>query len=501
MKSHPLSIVDQAFLLFETEASPKHVGGLFVFQKPADAPRTYVKQLYQELMERDEAIPPFNLKLAFSPRFVCCWRPVEVLDMEEHLFYHRLTARTTREDLFDFVGELHTPLLDRSRPLWECHVIDGLPGRRFGIYVKIHHAYGDGISFTQIFADSLRNKPAKTLDKIFWNTGRPFHYGKPEDLSSTEQLRQILKMLGAPPRALLGLSRITLLLWLERFGVTDNAIAVPFTAKRTALNGQVTSGRQVAAAEVSMERVARLRKRTRSTLNHIALTCIDGALHKYLNETGNAVDGPLTINMPVNLRTDSDEPGGNKLAIVLVELAPETHDPYVRLREIGVALRNVRYQVDTLPHSSVITFSVLTNVVALIAEAIGASDHLPPLGHTLVSNVAGPPDTLYLQDAELAEYYPISALPPGLHLNITLFSYGGHLNFGLVATKDSLPDLHRLATLIEEAFTELESAIDAAPEPPAKTKAKAKPKTKTKRKAKAKAKPKAKAKTKAKTKS
>ena len=463
MATKPLSFVDQAFLLFETEASPKHIGGLQIFKKPAGAKRTYVRDLYNELAEHSKAIPPFNLTLSISLRSGYCWKETNHLDMDDHVFYHKMPARTSREALMDFVGELHTPPLDRTRPLWEVHIIDGLQGAQFALYSKIHHAYGDGMSFTKLVSDSLPTKPTQELKKVFWDTGRPFSYGRPKGVSVTQQLRSTLAMLGAPARILIGLNRISLLLWLERFGVTKNAIAVPFTSRSSPLTGQVTSGRQLACASVSMDRIAALRKQTRSTLNHVALTCVDGGLRRYLKEIDGAIDKPITIQMPVNLRTADDKPGGNKIGIVLVELSPETDDAYVRLREIGVALRNVRHQVDTLPNTSIVAYGVLINSVAQIAETLGISNWLPPLGNTLVSNVPGPSRTLYLKDAELTEYYPVSALPPGLHLNITLFSYGGKLNFGLVATEDSLPELHRLSRHIEDAFTELEDAIDWKP--------------------------------------
>lgn len=464
MGTQPLSFVDQAFLLFETEASPKHIGGLLVFKKPKGAKRTYAQDLYEELCRHHKAIPPFNLKLGLSPRSGYYWKEIPKLDTDEHLFYHKMPARSSREDLLDFVGELHTPALDRSKPLWEAHIIDGLEGARFALYTKIHHSYGDGMSFTRLVSDSLPAQPSKELKKVFWNCGRPFRYGRPKNVSFAKQLRDTLAMLGAPARILIGLNRISMLLWLERFGVTQNAIAIPFTSPASPLTGQVTKGRQVACAQVAMDRIAALRKRTRSTLNHVALTCVDGGLRRYLEEIDGGFDKPITIQMPVNLRTAEDKPGGNKIGIVLVELAPETDDPYVRLREIGVALRNVRYQVDKLPNTSIVAYGVLIYTVAQIAETLGISNWLPPLGNTLVSNVPGPQETLYLKDAELTEYYPVSTLPPGLHLNITLFSYGGKLNFGLVATKDSLPELHRLAEHIEAAFTELEQAIDGQPE-------------------------------------
>ena len=246
---------------------------------------------------------------------------------------------------------------------------------------------------------------------------------------------------------------------LESVRLTKNAIALPFVSSaKTPLTGQVTAGRQFASASVSMKRIDVIRKQTRSTLNHIALTCVDGALRRYLNDLGVELRRPITIQMPVNLRKSGETSLGNKLGIIQVELSPPTDDPYVRLRNIGYSLRNVRTMVDSVAPEAIESYTVITNLVAQIAESLRLSNHMPPMGNTLVSNVPGPKDHLYIKGACLEEMHPISTLPPSNLLNITLFSYGGELFFGFIAT-DELPDLETLAQYVSEAFDELEHTI------------------------------------------
>ena len=207
-----------------------------------------------------------------------------------------------------------------------------------------------------------------------------------------------------------------------------------------------------------MERVNGIRKRTRSTVNHVALTCLDGALRRYLSDQGIELKRPITIQMPVNLRKAGEKTAGNKLGIVLVELSPPTDDPYVRLRNIGFSLRNVRTMIDSVAPEAIESYSLIAGLVAQIAEMMKLSNTLPPMGNTLVSNVPGPGETLYIKGARMEEMHPISTLPPGNLLNITLFSYAGNLYFGLIAT-DELPNLPRLGGYVQEAFTELENAV------------------------------------------
>ena len=207
-----------------------------------------------------------------------------------------------------------------------------------------------------------------------------------------------------------------------------------------------------------MERVDRIRKRTRSTLNHIALTCLDGALRRYLGDQGVELKQPIIIQMPVNLRKEGEKTAGNKLGIILVELSPPTDDPYVRLRNIGFSLRNVRTMIDNVAPEAIESYTIITALVAQIAEMLKLSNTLPPMGNTLVSNVSGPKDHLYIKGAKVEEMHPISTLPPSNLLNITLFSYAGDLFFGLIAT-DELPNLSRLGAYVQEAFAELEESV------------------------------------------
>jgi len=263
----------------------------------------------------------------------------------------------------------------------------------------------------------------------------------------------------------LGIGRLAAMLLLESVRLTKNAIALPFVSSaRTPLTGQVTSGRQFTTAAVSMERVDQIRKRTRSTVNHVALTCLDGALRRYLSDQGVELRRPLTIQMPVNLRQEGEKTTGNKIGIVQVELSTPTDDPYVRLRNIGFSLRNVRTMIDSVVPEAIESYTIITGLVAQIAEMLKLSNTLPPMGNTLVSNVSGPKTHLYIKGARMEEMHPISTLPPSNLLNITLFSYAGDLYFGLIAT-DELPNLQRLGAYVEEAFTELEHSVRDAHAP------------------------------------
>ena len=454
-----LSLLDLGFFIAESEASPKHVAGLQICKRPAKSTAAFAKNLYRELLGFTEVSPPFNRVINFSLTAMPNWQEAESIDIRQHVFYHKLRkGHNDRESLYELVANLHMPMLDRSRPLWEVHVIDGLEGGRFALYQKMHHAVADGVTMTRWTAEALSNSPDDTELVPIWTIRHVGHSIKRKKLGQEMMLSAWEQLVGTSLRVF-GIARLAAMLFLESIKLTKNAIALPFVSSaRTPLTGQVTAGRQFTTASVSMERVNRIRRRTRSTINHVALTCLDGALRRYLSDQGVELARPITIQMPVNLRAEGEKSAGNKIGIIQVELSPPTDDPYVRLRNIGYSLRNVRTMIDGVVPEAIESYTVITGLVAQLAEIMQLSDTLPPMGNTLVSNVPGPKTHLYLKGAKVEEMHPISTLPPSNLLNITLFSYAGELFFGLIAT-DQLPNLQRLGDYVQEAFVELEDSV------------------------------------------
>jgi len=460
-----LSLLDLGFFIAETEASPKHVAGLLICKRPAGAKAGFVKDLYREYLSFTDVKAPFNRVINISLKAMPHWEVAQAVDLNQHIFYHKLTpGHNDRQALYDFVAKLHVPMLDRSRPLWELHVIDGLTEGRFALYQKVHHAYADGVTMARWTAQGLSVSPDDLELTPTWSQKHSGH-GERRKQASQEMMQTLWKEVGGTTMRVLGVGRLAAMLLLESVKLTKNAIALPFVSSaRTPLTGQVTPGRQFTTAAVSMARVNAIRARTRSTLNHVALTCLDGALRRYLQDQGVELRRPITIQMPVNLRRDGEKTAGNKIGIIQVELSPPTDDPYVRLRNIGFSLRNVRTMIDSVAPEGIESYTIITGLIAQLAEMLKLSNSLPPMGNTLVSNVPGPKEHLYVKGALMQEMHPISTLPPSNLLNITLFSYADELYFGLIAT-DELPNLQRLGDYVQDAFTELEASVRDAHRP------------------------------------
>ncbi len=455
-----LSFLDLAFFLTESADSPKHVAGLLIFKKPSGSSTNWVHKLAEDFSGFTEPLAPFNKVIDFRALGGPRWRTAEEFSIEDHLFYHRPEKVLNERDLFAYCSEMHEPLMDRQKPMWEFHIIDRVSGGRFAIYSKMHHAYADGVTMSRWTMSSL-NTTAKAQNlKAIWARESA---SDPEIEAASESREALFDRIVRGTRSwrqiISGITKLTAQMALEQFGLTKNAVALPFkAAEATPLTGSVSAGRQFATAHVSMDHIRKIRTMTRCTLNHIALTCIDGALRRYLADRDIELDRPLSIQMPVNLRDENDKMSGNKIGIVLVDLAPSESDPFTRLREIGFTLRSVRNQIDGVPPIAVAQYTAVLAVLIELIQLIKLDRLLPAIADTLVSNVPGPSKPLYLKGAKLEQMVPISTLPPGNQLNITLYSYSGTLHFGLVAT-DKMDHLEDLGRYIEEAFVELEEAV------------------------------------------
>lgn len=451
-----LSLFDLGFFTTETAASPKHVGLFLICTKPKGAKSEFVSKLLEHLKSFDRPKPPFDQTLRLSMRRMPYWKHVKLINVSEHVFLHSLQSPGTREQLHRLVGELHEPKLGREKPLWEYHLIDGLAQNKFAVYLKLHHAYADGISMFRFLTDSLSTNPLQRHHTPVWAIDHTGFNPDEDGLGFfakrwSKQLRRL--------NMTRGLAKLGTQLALEQLRLTKNAVAVPFTTKHsTPLTGQVNRGRQVSTAMLPMAQINTIRKETGTTVNQLAVSCIDTALHRYLEELECNVDGPLTIQMPVNLRHEGDERLGNKMGIVPVDLSNRNQEPCMRLKENSFKLKNIRKQISGVSPESVEMYTILLNTLAQFTELVRLSDHLPLIADTLVSNIPGGSETLYMEGACVDEMYTISALPPSNRLNITMYSYAGSLYFGLVASKE-LPNLERLANYIEDALAELEHAV------------------------------------------
>jgi WS/DGAT/MGAT family acyltransferase len=452
-----ISLTDYAFLLTETEDSPRHVAGIQIYEPPAGYSGDFVADLHAELLTRP-VHAPFDRRLKISATGGPQWIRDPNFDVEYHVRRSALPAPGSREQLADLTSRLHSFLLDRDRPLWEFHIIEGLEGGRFALYTKIHHAYCDGATLTRMLSGTLSPDPDNRELRAYWEA--------PDAESPRESPRGLLGALadtaGGVRKGIgtgIELSRLFTRMGMEKLGLAHGGLDIPFTAPRTLLNGELSRARRVAGTRIELDRIKAVAKATETTVNDVVVTVADTALRRYMESRGQKVEEPLVAQLPVNLRRETDTRVTNVVAILPVRLAGASPNPIRRLRQVSRSTSELKGSLAGLSQGAVITYTLLIQGAAQLGELLGLNQYIPPLGNILISNLPGPKQPLYLAGARMLEIYPISTIPPGMTMNITVFSYDGKMFFGMIAGYDAIPGLDELPGMLTDAMSDLEASV------------------------------------------
>lgn len=462
----PMPITDSVFLLAESREHPVHVGGLQLFDLPEGAGPDYLGDVYRKLIARDEVDHRFRNRAhrGISSLGQWSWVPDEEFDLEYHLRLSALPRPGRIRELLELVSRLHGSLLDRHRPLWECHLIEGVVDGRFAVYSKVHHAVYDGVSALARMRRALSEDPDARDRPPIWALGSD-RAGSERDPGLNALIRQSI---GDPFRTGSTLARTIgdalgvgpAALRAVRQALSEQAATLPMQAPRTMLNGPITGARRFAAQSWPLERIKAVRTATGATLNDVVLAMSSGALRRYLREFDGLPDRPLTAMVPISLRAPStDELVGNSIGAILCNLATDTEDPVVRLGRIRAS---VLYGKQTFAGLTPLQITALTaaTVSPLLTPMLpGGSLLAPPVFNVIISNIPGPPRPLYWEGARLRGLYPVSVPIDGQALNITVTTYDGNLEFGLTGCRRSVPHLQRMLTHLEDSLAELERAV------------------------------------------
>jgi WS/DGAT/MGAT family acyltransferase len=453
-----LSYYDYAFLLTETADSPKHVAGLQTFRPPEGYDGDFVADLVAALRERP-AGPPFTFKLKGSLLGKPEWVEDENFDLDYHLRQARLPRPGNRKQLMELVSRLHAVLLDRQRPLWEIHIIDGLDDGCFAIYVKIHHSYCDGATLVRMMLETLNTSADDRRLRANWEpTGAATFSGKHAGLAA--RIEQGVGLLRRTVTTALDLGGMAGRMALQRLGMQPGQLPVPFTAPRTGLNSVVTRARRAAVGQLPLDELKAISRATDTTLNDVIVTICDMALTRYLRNHDHAPPAPLVAQMPMDLRRDGNDRLGNQVAILPVTLGRAGQDPLRRLKSISRSAAEVKEGASAMSPDAVSVYTLAMQGIAQASELLGVAESLPPLGNILISNVPGPRVPLFMWGARMINSYPLSAIPPGLSMNITVFSYDGKLDIGLISGYDAIPNIEALPDYLQEAFEALKVSAD-----------------------------------------
>lgn len=452
MRMMPLA--DAMFLLPESREQPMHVGSLQLFTPPAGSGPGYLTQLYQDSLRATDIAKAFRQRPHRSLTTLGQWTWVEDqdIDLEHHVRHSALPPPGRVRELLALVSRLHGSLLDRHRPLWEAHLIEGLADGRFAVYTKLHHALMDGVSGLRLLERTLSDDPAARDVRM------PF-----EERPRRQQDRVGAGLLDLPMqagRAVWDLVSLTpRVLRLAEQGLREQAVALPMQAPRSILNVPITGSRRFAAQAWPMERIRAVGRNGNATVNDVVLAMCSSALRRYLLELDALPEAPLIAMTPVSLRGEGDEDGGNAVGTILCNLATDLADPQERLQAISASMTAAKGSLSGLNQLQVTALSAAVMSPMVLAQLPGVAGAVRPPFNLVISNVPGPQRPLYWNGARLEGMYPLSIPTAGQALNITVTSYAGQMEFGLIGCRRSLPHLQRLLPALDEALAELEKAV------------------------------------------
>ena len=399
--------------------------------------------------------PSQIMKLASSNMLLCRFRA------DDERIWRLLTqsnpaARTVNES----TARLHANLLDRNRPLWETYVIEGLPGGRFAVYNKIHHALVDGVTGGKMAANGLCLNASEHKPPL-WALPYKQHPTSRPKVASPGLLEQLGSVLKAGKEILPG---VGIGLWdIVRAAVSETTAALPFQAPPSPFNVEISGSRRFASQSYSLARFKHIGEATGATVNDVTLAICAGALREYLLSQNKLPRKPLVAMVPVSLHAETDA-GGNQVSLLLASLATNIADPLKRLQRIVESTKHAKDRLAAMPRLQKWAHGV-TTISPLAPGMVTGMAEQHPVFNLVISNVPGPRETLYLNGARLDEVYPVSIPTHYLALNITISGYGDRLGFGYIACRRSVPALQRMLDYTHNAILELEVALGIGSHP------------------------------------
>ncbi len=450
-----MSIADAIFFVPERREQPMHVGSLQVYQLPEDAGPDWVANLYASWLECTDVRTLFRRRPVRTLRTLGAWAWAvdDDIDLEHHVRLSALPRPGRVRELLALVSRLHGTPIDRQRPLWELHLIDGLEGGRFAVYTKVHHALLDGVTGVRLLADAMAGNPSEDVAP-FWAT-RPG--GNRSANAASASVPGTLLQAGID-LAELGpaLARRVL---EAALGADQHAVP-----PRTILNVAITGSRRYAAQGWPLDQVRAVARAGGGTVNDVVLAMCAAALRRYLSDLDALPDAPLVAMTPVSLRLrrrEGADEGGNAVGAILCNLATDLADPAQRLAVIHSSMATGKASLAGLTPLQITALSAVQMAplaTSIFRPLVGL---LPPPFNLIISNVPGPRHPRYLNGARLAGLYPLSVPIDGQALNVTVISYDGSLEFGLTGDRRALPHLQRLLGHLDTGLKDLALAVGA----------------------------------------
>ena len=460
-----LTGLDASFLYLETPEQLMHVCGLIVLD-PSTMPAPYsFDAMRDEIDSRVHDVPAFTRKLRKVPLKLDhpIWVRDSHFDIDRHVHRLALPQPGGYDELVELAGHLAGLPLDRSRPLWEMWVIEGYDGDKIAVFSKMHHATVDGVSGSNLISH-LCSLEADAPPLALGDDG-----GFGRDPRELELLgRGVVSNLTKPLHAARLLTpSVELLAKTIGRAREGTAMAAPFSAPRTSFNGTITGHRTIGFADMSLEDIKAVKAASGTTVNDVVLAVSGGALRSYLESRGELPSNSLLATVPVSVREESRHSrGANKVSALFAKLGTDTDDPLERLHDMAAANRNAKDHHKAISADSLQDWAEFaaprTFGLAVRAYAgLRLAERHPVVHNLVISNVPGPPVPLYFTGARIEALYPLGPVFHGAGVNITVMSNDGSVHVGIIACRESMPDVDDLVQRFPEELDKLRAAVES----------------------------------------
>lgn len=471
-----LAGMDASFLYMETPSMHAHVVGTMVLD-PSTAPEPYTfERVVGLIQERIHLLEPFRRRLVWVPFNIShpLWAEDPGFDIENHI--HRTVVRPpgTMHELAEIVGDIASRPLDRSRPLWELWVVEGLEGGNLAMVTKMHHAAIDGVTGADLMAhlfDLTPDAPPPPPPEQPWQPDVV-----PSDLElAADALRHVVGNPVRMAKVLRRTARSVVDVVQQQRGAPDDGPtpAMPFSAPRTRWTASITPHRAVAFGKATLDDMKHVKSTFGTTVNDVVLAACTMTLRRYLEAHDDLPDQPLVCSVPVSVHGKTDSEGTNQVSTMFVRLPVQLADPVEILRTINAETKVAKVMqnaigADTLQDFAQFIPPTVFNRAMRLYSNLNLADRHRPVHNLVVSNVPGPPIPLYAAGAQVKGVFPFGPLLEGAGLNITVLSNMGHVDFGVIACRELVPDVWDIADGFGEAVDELKKRADEAAAAPVK---------------------------------
>ena len=459
-----LSLLDALFLYMETPQTPMHVASVTIF-KPASPQNDLFARFREHTAARLDLLPSYRRRLEPTPLGIDhpVWVVEDKLDLDYHIRQAALPKPGGMHELRTLIARLHAVPLDRSRPLWEYHFIEGLEDGCFAVYIKVHHCTMDGVAgmatlgVTYDFAPAAGHENAP--QKVVPSDVEPSDFIELTSTAVGDFIRQGWRAVKSLPGVARALTRVA-----PHFG-RDARFLYRYVKEmpRTPFNKAISAHRVYATSSLPLHDVKALAKSQGVTINDVVLALSAGALRRYLLEHAVLPDKALTAGVPASLRPFGNAQLNNQVVFTLSRLPTDVGEPLPRLaaaHAAGQEAKDLFADMRDLVTTDVSILGAPLVVMALTQLWAGAraANYLWPFFNIVISNVPGPRQTIYCVGAPATHYFPVSIPYHGCALNITVQSYLDQLDFGLIACSETVPEAQRIADFIVEDFAALREA-------------------------------------------